>query len=469
MNQPAERIPRGVRRTRRLRATVAAAVAAGVGLVVAPVPSPATSAPAPSAVAARSECPAQRTMRMTEANIKSGMSAAKTRRDIAKVYAVKPDFVAFNEVPYRSDDELTPDAYDIWRSPGRYIGANAVAWHADRWTPIARGTIYVSNVPGKVAGQTSEWGIRYANWATLRSTDGCQVVSVVSYHVAPRNEITKNLLLPSVRRLGALTKYLATSGPVILAGDMNVHYNGARYPRAELTAGGMTPTFDITGKKMPTHDGGGIIDYIFVNRGEQFAVTKQVTHELYSDHDLLIADLVLDRTVDVPAVSPSVMRGHVLNVPESPIRRARIEVVRQYMLAIRNTPPGEKVRFATDALNDSRIRNELAAAYRRGAHVNFVTTNPRPTRYEQSLIDLLGSSKSRDSWAVVRPQAKSDELRLPPAFFLATVSAGKRYVRIDADEPARPARMGLRTTRAQMYTQLKEYDAMRLKFQRLAR
>lgn len=198
-------------------------------------------------------------------------------------------------------------------------------------------------------------------------------------------------------------------------------------------------------------------------------MTKQVTHELNSDHDLLIADLVFNPAVDVQEVAPSVLRGHVLNVPESTIKRARVEVVRQYMLAIRNTVPGQKIRFATDALNDSRIRNELVRAFRRGVDINFVTTNSRLTRHEQSLLELLGRDKARSSWAVVRPQAKSDELRMQPTTFLATVSAGKRYVRIDADQPALPARMGNMKTRAQMYTQLKEYDAMRLKFQRLAR
>jgi hypothetical protein len=159
----------------------------------------------------------------------------------------------------------------------------------------------------------------------------------------------------------------------------------------------------------------------------------------------------------------------VLNVPESPVKRGRYEVVRQLMLAIRNTNKGEKIRYATDRLRDWRIRSELAAAYRRGVDVNFVTANPTPNSYEQALMNLLGTSKAHDSWAVARSQAKADELGIPKTVFLATVSTGKRYVRIDADEPSDPTQMTRLTTRAQMYTQLEEYDAMRLKFQKLAR
>lgn len=444
----------------------------GTGLAVAPALAPAlTPAGGPTLVsaAARTECPATRTIRMTEANIKSGMSASATKADVASVMRVKPDFVAYNEVPYRADSLLAPSGYDIWRSPGRYIGANAVVWRTDRWRPIARGTIYVSNVPGTVKGQTSEWGIRYANWATLRSVDGCQTVSVVSYHVAPRNRITENLLIPSVRRLGALTEFLAEAGPVILGGDMNAHYNGARYPRAELTAGGMTPTFDLTGKKLVTHDGGGIIDYILVNRKEQFRVTKQVTHELRSDHKLLIADLQLNRTVKVPAVPETIMRGHVVNVPESPLMIGRHSVVRRLADAVRRTPAGEVLRYSTEELGDARLRRVLADAYRRGVHVNFVTTNAEPNRNERALMALLGTSRSKPSWALARSQAKAASLNMPPTVLLASVSSGKPYVRMDVDKTSDPQQMALHTARAQMFTELGDYSARKRTFGLLIR
>lgn len=456
----------GGRRRRPLQRTLAVIAAAAVGVALAPITT--GSAPAAGAVSAkRRECALERPMRMAEANVKSGMSAAYTQADINKVYANAPDFVAFNEVPYRPDAQLAPGIYDIWRSPGRYIGANAVTWRTDRWTPIARGTIYVSNKPGLVAGQTSEWGLRYANWATLRSLDGCHTVSVVSYHVAPRNRITMNLLKPSVKRLAALSHVLAASGPVIMAGDMNVQYLGSRFPRAQLQAGDLTPTFDLTGQRMPTHDGGGQIDYILLNRKERFSVTQQVTQEMHSDHDLLLADLLFKPEVAVPPVSPTVMRGHVLNVPESTIKRARAEVVRQLMLAIRGTPRGETVRYVTRRLADKRIRNELARAYRRGVVVQFITTNRARTRYEQSLVDLLGSSLKKKSHARIASAAKADRLRLHPTVLISSRSEGKRYVRIDADRLSEPAQMARLVTRAEIYTQRGEYESIRKKFAKL--
>lgn len=461
MNQPQAPRANGVRRPRPLQRVLALMVLLGATLAVLPALS---SPPGLVNAAATEDCPVARTMRMVEANVKSGMTDFKTNSDLDSVYAVKPDFIAFNEVPYRADSVLARTGYEIWRSPGRYIGANAVVWRKDRWRPIARGTIYVSNVPGKVGGQTSEWGIRYANWATLRSADGCQTVSVVSYHVAPKNSITEGLLVPSVVRLGALTKFLANSGPVLLAGDLNSHYNGREYPRAELTAGGMTPSYDMTGTKLVTHDGGATIDYVFVNRADQFKVTKQVTHELYSDHDLLIVDLRLDRTVPVPSVPASFMRGHVVNVPESTLTVGRDAVVHQLNEAIRNAAPGQTLRYVTGKLTDRRIRSTLGGAFRRGVIVKFVTTNPVPNAHEKALMTLLGTSRSKRSYAIARDAAKASSLGFTPTVLLASVSAGKRYVRIDVDQVSDPVMMSRQTARAAIYTQLAEYDAMRNKF-----
>jgi endonuclease/exonuclease/phosphatase (EEP) superfamily protein YafD len=466
MNQSPAHGASGVRRSRRFRRSLALLAAAATALVLAPVTSTSTSGLS-AASAARRECVAQRPMKIVEANIKSGMSAAATQADINAVYSHAPDFVAFNEVPYRADELLAPGAYDIWRSPGRYIGANAVTWAADRWTPIARGTIYVSNKPGRVEGQTSEWGLRYANWATLRSLDGCHTVSVVSFHVAPRNRITQNLLVPSIKRLAALSRVLSASGPVLFAGDMNAQYNGSRYPRKHLNAGNLTATFDMTGQKLVTHDGGGSIDYVLVNRREQFSVTNQFVQEVNSDHDLLVADLLFNPTVSTPRVPPTVMRGHVLNVPESSIKRARAEVVRQLMMAIRHTPRGETVRFITRRLKDKRIRNELARAYRRGVVVQFVTTNRARTKHEQSLVDLLGSSKKRTSHVRIGSARKADRLGLRPTVLISSLSAGKRHVRIDVDRFSEPAQMARMISRAEIYTQRGEYESIRKKFAKL--
>jgi len=111
-----------------------------------------------------------------------------------------------------------------------------VAWRTDKWTAINQGTTTVSYKEGKLPGQKVEWGIRYANWVTLQGVDG-HVISVISAHLAPDTEITHGLQEVGITNLGILANQLAASGPVLMAGDMNFHYNGAlQYPRELLTS-----------------------------------------------------------------------------------------------------------------------------------------------------------------------------------------------------------------------------------------
>ena len=168
----------------------------------------------PVRLAATATCTTTRAFQMVEANIKSGMTQAQTKADLAKVFADKPDFVAMNEVAGRSDAMLAPAGYAIWRTPGRYTGANPVVWRTDRWSAMAQGTMYISNVGGKLSTQTTELGIRYANWVTLKSADGCQTISVVSYHVAPKTEPIGDLLLPSAAWPTSSRRTARCSSPV---------------------------------------------------------------------------------------------------------------------------------------------------------------------------------------------------------------------------------------------------------------
>lgn len=408
-------------------------------------------------------------MRMVEANIKAGMSAADTKADIDKVYSKKPDFVAFNEIHGRTDSALVRPGYEVWRSPGRYIGANAVTWRTDRWEPQARGTIYVSNVPGTVGDQVAEWGIRYANWVTLRSRDGCHVQSVVSYHVAPINRITKNLGPPSVARLGELNRYLSNAGPVIQAGDLNRHYKASNYPRAELKAAGMTPTYDLTGRYLPTgNHHQATIDYIFVSNPSQVTVTTQTAEGLRSDHNLLLADLRVNSRVRIPATPLRAVRGHVVNVPNSRITRARLQTVRRLSETARYTPKGETIRFSTTEFYDARQRKALIAAFRRGVNVQVVTGNAKLNAQEQKLASVLGKNLRADSFIVSRP-GRAAALRLPPTMMLSTYSSKRKYVRVDADQPSVPRLMSENTVRAEIFTEIDDYRVRRDQFRKLAR
>ena len=108
--------------------------AAAVGtLALALAPGAGAGAGGDAVRAAAASCTANRSVQMVEANIKSGMTAAQTRADLAKAYADKPDFVALNEVAGRSDGVLAPAGYALFRTPGRYTGSNVVTWRTDRW------------------------------------------------------------------------------------------------------------------------------------------------------------------------------------------------------------------------------------------------------------------------------------------------------------------------------------------------
>ena len=97
----------------------------------------------------------------------------------------QPDFITYNEVPWRHDIFLAPPGYAMWRTPGEYTGATPVAWRTDRWTAINQGTTTVSYKEGKLPGQKVHWGIRYANWVILQGIDG-HVISVISAHLRSR-------------------------------------------------------------------------------------------------------------------------------------------------------------------------------------------------------------------------------------------------------------------------------------------
>src|SRR4051794_41089070 len=351
-----QRASRRLRRTpsRRLAAGLLglATIFAGAGL--------ATSAPAQAredvtaGVTAAPLAPAAPgVVRITQANLLSGQPNAAFASDVATVLSNQPDFITYNEVPYRPDAMLAPPGYAIFRTPGQYTGETPVAWRTDRWTAIAQGTATVSYKKGRLPGQKVDWGIRYANWVTLQGIDG-HVVSVISAHLAPLTDITVGLQEVGINNLGVLANQLAASGPVLMAGDMNFQYNGAvQYPRALLTSYGFTPTYDVLGTHFPTGDHrGATIDYIFLKEASQFAVLGQYNQELYSDHDAVTADLAFtDAPVEVPV---SFTPGDFTNVPTG-TRVERRAVLDLMVKAVDNAPEGASVHLTTAKLGDKPL------------------------------------------------------------------------------------------------------------------
>lgn len=441
---------------RRLLATLATG---GLALTLAPGLAPSGD---PIALVAKT-CTATRGFQMVEANIKSGMTAAQTRSDLLKVYADRPDFVALNEIAGRSDAVLAPVGYQLFRTPGRYTGSNAVVWRTDRWTAIAQGTIYVTAVPGKTASQTTELGLRYANWATLRSVDGCQTLSVVAYHVAPRTAPIGDLLMPSVYKLGGLATQLAADGPVLMAGDLNRHVGDRTYPRAALAAYQLKSTWDLAGKALPTHDPrNATIDYIFVRNAAQFAVTRQLTRELYSDHDAVVTNLALNPRVVVARTAPTFVRGHVVNLPTSTNALSRRAVLSRIIRAVGLAPKGAIVQVATDRLGDPIVLNALRNAYRRGVTVQLVTTNTKLSPQENALRSLLGTVRKGGSWAIQRPKRATG---LPPTTVMINHTANVAMLGIQVDR-ALDYRMASAPARGQFTLEKPDFLALRSKFAR---
>jgi hypothetical protein len=339
-------------------------------------------------------------------------------------------------VPWRHDIFLAPPGYALWRTPGEYTGATPVAWRTDRWTAINQGTTTVTYKEGKMPGQKVHWGIRYANWVVLQGIDG-HVVSVISAHLPPENQITEGLQEVGVNNLGALANELAAYGPVLLAGDMNFHYGPLQYPRDLLASYGFTSTYDITGARFPTGDHqGATIDYVFLKEAGQFTVLGQYNQELYSDHDAITADLSF---TDAPASVPvSFTPGTFTNVPSGkrPSRRAVLDLM---VKAVDNAPSGAAVHLTTAKLGDKPLYRALRAAIERKVHVQVITRRPNhPSQQEQNLMNVLGGKIWKKSFAVgCDDECRAIESRgnLPQTRLLVSQSGVTEAVRIDADGP----------------------------------
>jgi endonuclease/exonuclease/phosphatase family metal-dependent hydrolase len=397
-------------------------------------------------------------IRITQANLLSGQPSVDFQADVATVMASQPDFITYNEVPYRQDSVLAPPGYALFRTPGQYTGETPVAWRTDRWTPINEGTAMVSDKHGKLPGQKVEWGIRFANWVTLQGVDG-HVVSVISAHLAPDSEITHGLQEVGITNLGVLANQLAAYGPVLMAGDMNFQYNGAiQYPRDLLTSYGFTPTYDVLGYHFPTGDHrGATIDYVFLKSADQFNVLGQWATELNSDHDAVTADLSF---TTAPGATPvSFYPGDFTNSPDG-IRASRRSVLDMLVRAVDNAPAGASVHLTTAKLGDKPLYRALKSAIDRGVNVQLVTRRNHPNAMEQDLMAQLGDKLWKKYWAVGCDDAcRTIEARgnLPQTRLLVSQSGLTSALRIDADQPAVYSSSKLPTS-AQVWTSKATYD-----------
>ncbi|TNM37552.1 hypothetical protein FHP29_17255 [Nocardioides albidus] len=390
-------------------------------------------------------------VRLVQANIKSGMSLERTAADLGQVFAQLPDFITFNEVSSRPDTLLAPPGYAIQRTPGTYTGATAVVWDATRWTKIAGGNYNISNVWGKSRKQKVHWGVRYANWATLRNAEG-RTVSVVAVHFSPVTRYTPGITLPSYQRMAALAQTLSASGPVLMAGDVNVHFNGGGYPRNEIAAMGLVNVFDLFGVAPPTHDSGAVIDHAYLYQGDPLLpVTNLTTAELYSDHKMMVVDLG-----NVGPRAGAFAPGWVTNKGDA---KATLRLVRS---SINQAPPGSALHLATKKLSGKGIYRAIVNARARGVEVQIITGHRKATDLDRKLAKLLGTKKKHKSWA----KRKSDwgSYGLPRALVLASTSGGTRAVRIDFNRPWVTKAQKKSGSIAQIRSDQFGYDEMFIKF-----
>ena len=380
-------------RDARLRRLLVGALAMAT-LAVPAVSAVSLAAPAaavPGAASSAKADPVVSDVTMVQANIYTGLTVERFQKDVAKVLSVQPDFVTYNEVPFRSDAVMAPEGYCIYRNTrNRFTAATPVAWRSDKWTALDQGVFRVSNWRGKPKGRVVEIGRRFANWVTLQDIDG-RTVSVVSVHVAPLDKNMPDLLRRSVERLTTLTDRLSAAGPVLVGGDFNVHYKSGRYPRDLLEPHALAPTFDTLGTYFPTGDHqGATIDYVFARGSEKIVADQHYPMELKSDHDAVVAGL--SWTTDIP--SDTIL---VRSDPNGGTA-ARRSVLRALKKGINAAPAGATLRMVSTRVDLFAARSRLVAAARRGASVQ-VSVVARPlTAVEVKLRQQLRGTAQGNSW-----------------------------------------------------------------------
>jgi len=390
-------------------------------------------------------------IRLVQANIKSGMSGSRTAADLGQVFAQVPDFITYNEVSSRPDALLAPPGYAIQRTPGTYTGATAVVWDTTRWTKIAAGTYNISNVWGKTKKQKVHWGVRYANWVTVRNAEG-KTVSVVAVHFAPASKYTTGLTVPSYQRLAGLAQTLSASGPVLVAGDVNVNFRSGAYPRTEIGALGLVNVFDLFGAAPATHDSGAVIDHAYLYQGDPLLpVTNLTTVPLHSDHHLLVVDLG-----NVGPRAGAFAPGWVSNKDDA---KATYRLVRS---AIDQAPPGSALHLATKKLAGKGVYKAIVNARARGVEVQIITGHRKATSLDRKLAKLLGTKKKHKSWA--KRKTAWSSYGMPRALVLASMSGGTRAVRIDFNRSWVPKTQKRAGSVAQIRSDQFGYDEMFVRF-----
>ncbi|HWU21858.1 MAG TPA: hypothetical protein VN088_10045, partial [Nocardioides sp.] len=297
-------------------------------------------------------------VRMVQANLRMGTPVRQFQADVRKVLSVHPDFITYDEVSHRHDSVLAPGRYAVWRRGGVYKGETAVAWNTRRWRMVRHGVAMLTDRRGRVPGARYDWGVRYANWVTVRSRTGL-TVSVIAAHFPPSTRRTRGLTAPAARRLGALSARLGRHGAVLVGGDLNVGYYSAEYPRGILKRHRLLATYDVLRRRVVTSGSDVTLDYLLLRGFARFALSNQFRLRLHSDHDAVGIDLApLPRRL-----GPSNVRlgnGTVLSDPHGDARE-RNAVTRVALKAIRSADRGAAIHVAIRRLDTPVVVKALVA------------------------------------------------------------------------------------------------------------
>lgn len=210
--------------------------------------------------------PVNGTVKMAAANLPQSHVGGRGS-SIGAIAAAQPDFISLNEVSTWSARQLAAAApgYGAYKDPSTNIGydggansmENAVLWDSSKWHMVDAGRFeYVEHDLVVFKGKPVDWN-RYATWTILRrASDGKQVV-VISTHQMTNPQIQKkthgNYQWPSriaqyadgMKKLRQLVVQLADYGPVLMAGDMNVHpHQGGWSAPDQMALNGFGYTFD---------------------------------------------------------------------------------------------------------------------------------------------------------------------------------------------------------------------------------
>ncbi|GAB2864605.1 peptidoglycan DD-metalloendopeptidase family protein [Nocardioides pacificus] len=306
---------------------------------------------------------AQGDLRIAHANIKGSVSAAGFRSDLMTVVGSGPDAVSLNEVSRRSDREITPAGYKLWRVPNHGADGTAVLYRADRWTKVDSGRVII------LAQGPQRWDrSRAATWVTLRDAEGGRFSMVSMHHmvnparIGPNKPLRQQLYAAGMDKVAALAERLSPQGPVFIAGDMNSQYNADDPwgPRKKLAPYGYAPTFDELGR-LDAHDGGAAIDMIFYPT-DAATPLAQGAQPLNSDHHGLWATFRLGKTnaaknrLPGPPAAPAAAAEQV-NIAGLAGEQARNAATIVKVGNDLGVPPQAHVVALATALQESGLRN----------------------------------------------------------------------------------------------------------------